>query len=79
MTFRERIADWISGGSVKAARSNADFWRAIVDEEYGPMVDRKNREIIDAKASLRRIASCETPKASHTVRKMAAIAREGLK
>ena len=63
MTFRERIADWISGG-------NYSFSVAL-------MVDRHN---LAAKRldQLNRIAACETPKASHTVRKMAAIAREGL-
>lgn len=70
MTFRARLADWISGGALS-------FWqRAAIDEE-------RNREILDVEYGelvmvLRRIAACETPVANATVRRMARIAREAL-
>ena len=66
MTFRERLADWISGGALTRAREDAgwcDKWayRAIVKEE-----------------ALLKIAYCETPGANATVRRMAKIAREAM-
>ena len=76
MTLRERIADWISGGALTLARSDCLWWRDyMVGVIYGPMVDEKNRQIIDLQSRLDRIAAQETPGANATVRRMARIAR----
>ena len=39
MTFREKLADWISGGALSLARSDVEWWR-------DQMVSKKNREIM---------------------------------
>lgn len=77
MTFRERLADWISGGALSRARDVRD-----------KALDRLSREIdrrcdwIDERhkyrSALREIAACETPNANATVRRMAKIAKEAL-
>lgn len=70
MTILERIADWISGGSVSQAREDLKW------------VDKKRMQWADMAMkrddALRRIAACETPGANATVRRMARIAREAL-
>ena len=76
MTLRKRIADWISGGALSLAKSNVLWWSDhMVGEIYGPMIDEKNRQIIDLQARVNRIAAQETPGANATVRRMARIAR----
>lgn len=67
MTLRERIADWISGGALTRARENIGVAQDIA---RGFAVSRG-----ELKLRLSRIASLETPKASHTVKRMARIAR----
>lgn len=77
MTLRERIADWISGGALTRAKHDArEGWA----EAYKHMC---SAEIADDKKflmrdALNRIAACETPRASSTVRRMARIAREAM-
>lgn len=39
MTFREKLADWISGGALSLARSDVEWWR-------DQMVSKKNRDIM---------------------------------
>ena len=68
MNLRERIADFISGGEYRRAV-------LIAGEAAILMVDRHNLAAKRGRA-LEKIAALETPNASHTVRKMAVIARE---
>lgn len=67
MTLRERIADWISGGALTQARRTLSVSRDIA---YDYAVSHGK-----LRCRLDHIASLETPKASHTVKRMARIAR----
>ena len=77
MTFRERLADWISGGALTFhkngwARSSALYSEAMADV-------RGYKEIsADMVNALHRIAAEEKPTSNATVRRMARIAREAL-
>ena len=70
MTFREKLADMISGWALT---------RALDDAEW---LDRKRGQwaslAIENHEALRRIAAMETPGANATVRRMAKTAREAL-
>ena len=70
MTFREQIADWISGGALTRLRfsESASHHRA-----FSAMIAAERAE--DA---LARIAAMETPGANATVRRMAQTARDAL-
>ena len=77
MTFRERLADWITGGALTRARllgaeisAQRESWR---DMAY-MCAERLsgNRERFEA------IAAMETPTANATVRRMAKVAREAM-
>lgn len=63
MTFREKLADWISGGKLSAVNVSL---RASV------------RFMAEYEDALHRIKLQETPKANATVKRMASIAREAL-
>lgn len=63
MNWREKLADWISGGALARARD------AYCETQY---------ERDHFFHTLRDIAACETPKANATVKRMARIAREAL-
>jgi len=78
MTFREKLADWISGGVVTEARSRGYNWKAHCIQLDGIMRGRTESLFKSANA-LRQIAALETPHANATVRKMARIAREAVK
>lgn len=70
MTFREKLADWISGGWLKWERErNAKllYRLSIVDD----VMD-------EYETALRAIAAMETPSANATVKRMAKTAREAL-
>lgn len=67
MTLRERIADWISGGELKAERRNVRGLSIALDAAWKSNIGRQTR--------LDRIAAQETPKANATVKRMARIAR----
>ena len=67
MTLRERIADWISGGEIVAARNTATHYRSMYEAVEGLASEYDER--------LDRIAAQETPGANATVRRMARIAR----
>jgi len=67
MTLRERIADWISGGEIKAERRNIKLLSIALDAAWASNKERQTR--------LDRIATQATPSANATVRRMARIAR----
>ena len=71
MTLRERIADWISGGTVTMWHNN--WTHEVEDKLYWIELAAHRRE------ALNEIAAMETTKASSTVKRMAARAREALK
>ena len=85
MTFRERLADWITGGALTRALDVervalcryevAVDWRADCADKYMRAVD----SMISLRAALDRIAAMETTTANATVRRMAKVAREALK
>lgn len=85
MTFRERLADWISGGAVsfwQQAAIDADRQFDSVHQDY--MLEYQSHTVTADQRdwfaiALSRIAACETPNANATVRRMARIAREALK
>jgi hypothetical protein len=70
ITFRKKIADWISGGAITMANSNADFLRE--DRLYWIELSATRRE------ALMNIITQETPYANATVRRMVKIAKEAL-
>lgn len=76
MTLRERLADWISGGALSRARGEC----VLISGDGVSYVTRES--VLSDSAmlfeALSRIASCETPSANATVRRMARIAREAL-
>lgn len=67
MTLRERIADWISMGALKAERRNVRGLSIALDAAWKSNGDRQAR--------LDRIAAQETSKVNGTVKRMARIAR----
>lgn len=74
MTFRERIADWISGGALSGARFARDCAEdsaAGYEERWKDMMKQRT----EYQRRCVRIAAEETTKANATVRRMAAIAR----
>jgi len=64
MTFRDRLADWISGGELSRLRKEMN-WAWIT--------------AIGRSDALHRIAAMETPHSNATVRRMAKAAREAMK
>ena len=69
-TFREKIADWISGGAITMANNNTDFLQE--DRQYWIELAATRRE------ALVNILAQETPYANATVRRMVKIAKEAL-
>lgn len=82
MTFRDRLADWISGGAltlaedgrIDALKSMNRMARSREEELRKEVANWNKREF-----ALRSIAAMETPNANATVRRMAKAAREALK
>lgn len=70
MNWRERLADWISGGAFSAAMSVARFSTSEMLRKHNIAAVRRN--------ALLKIAAQETPSANATVKRMARIAREAL-
>lgn len=70
MTWRERLADWISGGKLTEAMRLADGWQQRRDYWAEFAIYRGE--------ALRDIAAMETPGANGTVKRMAKRAREAL-
>ncbi len=84
MTFREKLADLISGGALTRARlleaeENAQrrFWRSAAIGANAEKRRLKDREFRFS-AALCQIRDMETPNANATVRRMAKFAREAL-
>lgn len=71
MTFRERLADWISGGALSREMCRTNMFRDLF-HKYGDISTKYS-------FALRQIAEQETPTANATVKRMARIAREALK
>lgn len=77
MTFRERIADWISGGALTRERALCRFWANAYDREFRRHTGQiHSRSRLDH--ALHRIAAEEKPTSNATVKRMARIAREAL-
>ena len=85
MTFRESLADWISGGKLRRARQVAieahDLWASAIQARDMANFELKGVQDIaaDLVIALREIAAMETPKANATVKRMAKTAREAMK
>ena len=85
MNWRERLADWITGGlltRVIETRDMAIELQARTAEKRLESADKYawavNR-LLTLRAALEQIAAMETPSANATVRRMAKLAREALK
>lgn len=76
MTWRERLADWISGGALTRARNHC----VIITAEGSAYVSKGTIAADNAKLqqALRDIAAMETAGANGTVKRMARLAREAL-
>lgn len=77
MTFRERLADWISGGAMTVLAEEKDWHmqeRLNAWAEAGEWADRA-KVYFDA---LECIAAEEKPASNATVKRMARIAREAM-
>lgn len=70
MTFREKLADWLTGG-------NYQLRKEIRDLNYKSMVEAWKLSG-EYEQALTEIAAQETPGANATVKRMAKIAREAL-
>ena len=70
MTFRDRIADWISGGALSYETYRASQWRGMAIAE--------STNTWNFGLALRAIAAMETASANATVKRMARAAREAL-
>jgi len=70
MTFRERIADWLTGGA----------YSRLVEVDDGRMEALADACVVinSMEDALTEIAASETPGANATVKRMARIAREAL-
>lgn len=68
MNWREKLADWISGGELsRLIHDNSNLLYGITQEaDYADELAWR----------LETIAACETPKANATVKRMARMARE---
>lgn len=77
MTFREKLADWISGGEMSRYKKSRDFWHSEANrfEKHAWRIFDKYGLL---RAALTQIAEQETPSANATVKRMARIAREAL-
>jgi len=77
MTFREKLADWISGGAYRKARNLQSH--AEADRKFYVNLAMMNAEVAKQwSAALRAIAAMETASANATVKRMAKTAREAL-
>ena len=82
MTFRERIADWISGGALTLAKNNESYAnRHMVQGYYGLRAERDvlRDGAFKFSAALCAIRDQEKPTSNATVKRMARIAKEALK
>lgn len=70
MTFREKLADWISGGKLTCETERADLCRDLLHIEQDLNTHYEN--------ALRHIMAQETTTANATVKRMAKIARDAV-
>lgn len=70
MTFREKLADWISGGKLTKAKDDYGILLGLYNIEFDLSVHYEN--------ALRHIMAQETPTANATVKRMAKIARDAV-
>ena len=77
MTFREKLADWISGGALSRAYVAVKQWNEAWEREFDDHTTTERRAV-EQNIALHRIAAMETPGANATVRRMAKTAREAL-
>jgi hypothetical protein len=78
MTWRDTIADLISGGAITRMRSQMRICARIDDEALQEALDAYHacdKEVRALKSALQAIAEQETPGANATVRRMARMAR----
>ncbi len=78
MTFRENIAEWISGGALSRERRRADDWMVEAEKCYDSAWKHFG-ESLEFHTALHQIAAQETPSANATVKRMAKIAKDALK
>lgn len=81
MTWRERLADWISGGALTFHKDGWERSSALYEDAISQLWDcRGDAGAADDGliAALRDIAAMETPNANATVKRMARRAREAL-
>ena len=84
MKWRNRLANWISGGELSQRKAGWDRTCAILDEaklingDLLAQIDAMTETQEQLRVALKRIAACETTGANATVKRMARIAREAL-
>ena len=84
MTFREKLADWISGGALSKQKNVSFGWQHLYDQATKDY--RQSRDYLDEWINragqldlvLRDIINQETLCANATVKRMAEIARKAL-
>ena len=70
MTFREKLADWISGGAITYAKGDAAYWRKVGTVQSDRAVGLHN--------SLFAIHAHTAPQKSGTAKKVARMCSEAL-
>jgi len=78
MTFRERLADWITGGELTKARFDAGQWERAFWSEHDDHAIKMGRANCHA-AALCAISAMETPNCAPIGKRMAKAARDALK
>jgi hypothetical protein len=81
MTFREKLADWISGGSVTLAKSQRIDLLKTINRMERVREDELRREVRawnKRESAIRRILAATENGKSGTAQKIARIAREAL-
>lgn len=78
MTFREKLADWISGGALSEARGKLLDERGMREVACGMANDWLHAAMEKDKA-LKEILDMQTPHQAHIGKRMAAVAEKGLR
>lgn len=85
MTFRDKLADWISGGALTRAREWSEYEAGLARlaerraNEWSDMAALQAGRAAVFRRILGTIAAEEKPTSNATVRRMARMAREALK
>jgi hypothetical protein len=77
LTWRERLADWISGGALTRARNDLDVWSGIAEISTQLAKDRHNLAAHRYQA-LRDIIAMQTPNMAHIGKRMVKRAQDAL-